>query len=103
MHFPECETCGACCINNTDPKWIEVTSYDARSIPTDMLQDGDKHPWAMKQDNEGKCIALQSDNRCSIYNSRPTICRKVQRKGPICRASLRRRIQHDPDQLCDLP
>ena len=38
----------------------------------------------MARDEEGWCVALDGAHRCSIYASRPTICRKFAMGGPYC-------------------
>ena len=86
----KCEGCGLCCINMDDSKWIEVNSYDALVLDQDFLQIGDIATFAMKQDSKGRCTCLDSDNRCSIYANRPSICRTVQRGDDVCRDSIRR-------------
>jgi Fe-S-cluster containining protein len=84
----KCETCGACCINKFDDKWIEVSNEDALHIDKKHLQYGDIFPFAMKQDEKGRCVCLDKDNRCTIYENRPQICRTVQMGDEICIKSL---------------
>ena len=84
----ECEGCGACCISTTDSKWIEVTLADAARLNPNVLQEGDVQPFAMKQDDRGRCICLDANNRCSIYKDRPIICRTVQMGDSVCLTSL---------------
>ena len=85
-----CEGCGACCAHPSDRKWIEVTEDDALLISSELLQLGDREPFAMKQRLDGGCICLGDDNRCLIYESRPAICRSVERGDSICLTSLSR-------------
>jgi Fe-S-cluster containining protein len=90
-HVPNrCEGCGACCAHPSDGKWIEVTAQDALRISSEFLQEGDREPFAMKQRPNGGCVCLSDDNLCVIYESRPTICRTVERGDPICFTSLGR-------------
>ena len=84
----ECRGCGLCCINKADPKWIEVTIKDAETIPFWMLQNGDISLYAMKQDREGRCIALMQNNECKIYSKRPVACRNVGQDSEICLTSI---------------
>ena|GEM_PF-4946659 len=79
-----CEGCGACCGHASDTKWIEVTQHDAARIASELLQPGDIEPFAMRQKPSGDCVALGDDKRCLIYDSRPTICRTVERGDGIC-------------------
>lgn len=84
----KCETCGACCINKFDSKWIEVSKEDALHINKEYLQNGDILDYAMKQDEKGRCVCLDNNNRCSIYENRPKICKTVQMGDEICIKSL---------------
>jgi len=89
MKLPsKCETCGMCCINKHDSKWIEVSEEDAVFIEKKFLQAGDIKPFAMKQHENGRCVCLDEHNRCSIYENRPKICRTVQMGDEICLKSL---------------
>lgn len=83
----DCKGCGACCINS-DSKWIQVTLEDSARIPEKFLQLGDIEPYAMKQTESGRCICLDANNNCTIYNLRPTICRTVEKGSKICADSL---------------
>jgi len=84
----DCQKCGACCSNPLDPKWIEVTEEDAKHISDDLLQPGDMHKYAMKQNPNGRCVALEGEIGqscgCTIYPNRPAICRAVQPHDNIC-------------------
>ena len=84
--IPACTECAACCCNK-DPKWIEVTEADATQIDPAMLQLGDRERWAMRQHLDGRCIALNG-KLCSIYPTRPEVCRVVQPGSRICLDSL---------------
>jgi Fe-S-cluster containining protein len=88
MDTSECRGCGACCTNSDDWKWIEVTEEDAKLIPEYLLQEGDIEKYAMSQYWAGECICLKNNGECSIYEQRPTICRKVQRGDDVCMAAL---------------
>jgi uncharacterized protein len=88
MNTYNCQYCGACCKHRDDPKWIEVTAEDAKKIPLAWLQVGDIEPFAMRQTDSGRCVAFEWEVgkhcRCSIYDIRPSICRKVQPHDEIC-------------------
>jgi len=88
-----CIECGACCCNPNDLKWIEVTEEDSLKINGDLLQFGDIEKYAMKQNSDGKCIALEGivgkSCFCKIYENRPFICKKVLPEDEIC-TSLRK-------------
>ena len=83
-----CKGCGACCINKNDSKWVEVNLLDAINIPEKFLQKGDIERFAMKQTEIGRCICLDNNNNCSIYEDRPSICRVVQKGDSVCLSSL---------------
>jgi Fe-S-cluster containining protein len=93
-----CAGCGACCINHFDDKWIEVSKYDSELIFKHDLQKGDILPYAMKQTKDGRCIRLDRNNLCDMYDYRPTICRKVRKGSKICRQSLERNINRDKQE-----
>lgn len=86
INIPSCTSCGACCCHH-DPKWIEVSADDARSIPVELLQAGDIEQFSMKM-NEERCVALAGSmgvlTHCKIYGCRPNICRKVEPGSQIC-------------------
>ena len=85
----DCRACGACCANPMDPKWIEVTEEDAVQIPLELFQAGDIERYAMKQDGLGVCVALLGAVgvycECSMYDDRPSICRRIQLGGCVLR------------------
>lgn len=80
-----CRTCGACCLNPLDDKWIEVTESD--SINPHLLQEGDITPYSMKQ-IYGRCVCLKGEigknTKCMIYEDRPAICKWFQSETPAC-------------------
>ena len=63
---------------------------------TVVLQDGDRIPahyttrtpvglHVMARDEEGWCVALDGARmRCSIYDTRPQVCRRFVMSGPYC-------------------
>ena len=83
-----CQQCGVCCNNKLDFKWIEVSTEEALLIPPEMLQDGDILPYAMKQYEDGTCIAFDGEVnkqcRCTIYQQRPNICNLVTQNDSVC-------------------
>lgn len=64
---------------------------------TVVLQEGDRIPahyttrtaqglQVMARDEEGWCVALDAGHmRCSIYATRPQVCRQFVMAGPYCR------------------
>jgi Fe-S-cluster containining protein len=104
----DCIACGKCCTNRNDSKWIEVSDKDAEYIhryinkhprrrpwednyPDISLQPGDIQKYALKQEDDGRCVFLERiSNNCMIYSARPEICKEIQRGDEICIASIER-------------
>ena len=75
-----CSSCAAVCCRLTvvlmpdDHVPERLIAYDAHGLRT------------MAKAEDGWCVALDRDtNRCSIYATRPEICRKYAMGGPSCR------------------
>lgn len=92
-----CSGCGACC------RGLIVEVYGPDPTPRHLTKLD--RPWArysgqlrliMRSRRDGRCIALREDDRCSIYDSRPTVYRLFQKGEPHCRIMLER---HRPDVL----
>ena len=72
MVIPEkCKGCGKCCI------------FEGLNLPDGMVIEG-----ITIKDN--KCIHLNKDNECDIYEDRPKICRGTKRGGEACINALKR-------------
>ncbi|HMK94238.1 MAG TPA: YkgJ family cysteine cluster protein [Candidatus Limnocylindrales bacterium] len=81
----KCNRCGLCC-GDTKQKTrrILLLETEAEKIAsqtcrptTDFsgkISDNEPYVYEMKKSGEGKCVFLK-DNQCSIYPSRPLICR----------------------------
>lgn len=55
----------------------------------------------MARDEEGWCVAVDARHMCcSIYDSRPAICRKFAMGGPYCRDI---RASHDDQRARGIP
>lgn len=83
----DCQSCGACCINKKNDKLIEVGLQESKMIPGEMLQKGVKKRYAMKQNQDGSCIALRGKFKscyCSIYYFRPKSCREFKKDSASC-------------------
>jgi uncharacterized protein len=60
MEFP-CTGCGACC-RRVNKAVESAIGFEELSFP-------------YKWDETGRCEKLQNDNRCSVYENRPLLCR----------------------------
>jgi Fe-S-cluster containining protein len=73
-----CDACDAVCCRLT----VVVQPEDG--IPGHLLEQRDGLT-VMARDEEGWCVALDSAHMCcSIYESRPTVCRRFVMDGPYC-------------------
>lgn len=75
-----CEGCPAACCRN---QIVFVMQND--SVPDELTQ---PHGWmskvrVMRHNPDGSCIALV-DDRCSIYDRRPDVCRRFAPGGRAC-------------------
>jgi Fe-S-cluster containining protein len=86
---PECLACGACCFS-TLPHYVRVTGDDHARLGDAaarlVVWDGNR---AYLRLEDGHCAALRIDADagqffCTIYESRPTICRELGRGSPEC-------------------
>jgi Fe-S-cluster containining protein len=77
----KCQQCGVCCtlrvelvlgLDDIPDRMVEFIKEDDREIPV------------MKRIN-GRCIALTSDNKCSIYFYRPMECKDFRAGESRCR------------------
>lgn len=62
----ECKMCGMCCRN--------VKRYKDEVYPILKGLLGERIPDFEIKENNGVCIYLTKDNRCSIYERRPLLC-----------------------------
>jgi Fe-S-cluster containining protein len=99
---PECKTCGACCYG--DDMWIHVMAADDQLLGeplvrrlTVLTQHGRGYVARSMKMVNGRCVAYQENDAgvhagcCSIYASRPAICREFAAGTPDCHAARRRR------------
>jgi|YelNatPaOPRAMG01_1025707.scaffolds.fasta_scaffold149255_1 Fe-S-cluster containining protein len=80
----ECTLCGKCCIqDDKNRRLIILTGKDVNEISnetglkTEDFSDrssNEKYPFIMKL-VEQKCFFLEPSGKCSIYSSRPLVCR----------------------------
>lgn len=96
---PDCQGCGLCCKHlivelccrdvEREPQLAAVSRLfrDCQSEPCGI----DPSSGEMVHDDPcryvpyGPCPMLQEDGRCSIYSTRPSVCREFRRGGTRCR------------------
>ena len=90
---PPCLGCGACCFSNLD-EYVRVNGDDHSRLgeraPLLTRFEGNRCYMRMQ---DGHCIALVVDAEtarfvCSIYDTRPQICRDLGRESLECQAEL---------------
>lgn len=100
MTAAACDRCGACC--RTFP--ILVSIGDARREPRIESEALRVEEWQRSQEWEFRlhplpfnrgCPFLSDDDSCSVYDTRPTVCRAFEAGSPQC-AEARRRIGLQP-------
>ncbi|WP_184375562.1 YkgJ family cysteine cluster protein [Xanthomonas arboricola] len=75
-----CERCDAVCCRLT----VMVDSSDR--IPNHLTSVTPEGWHVMARDEEGWCVAIDAARMCcSIYDTRPAICRRFVMSGPYCR------------------
>lgn len=75
-----CERCDAVCCRLT------VVLMPEDSVPEHYTDYTDAGLHVMAQDAEGWCVAVDSHHlHCTIYEDRPSICRRFSMGGPYCR------------------
>lgn len=77
-----CTRCDAVCCRLT----VLLEAEDR--IPTHLTTYNDAGLHIMARDEEGWCQAVDAASmRCSIYETRPKVCRRFVMAGPYCRAT----------------
>lgn len=75
----ECGSCDAVCCRLT----VVLSSED--NVANHLTTHTDAGLHVMARDEDGWCVALDSSRMCcSIYDSRPEICRRFRMAGPYC-------------------
>ena len=80
---PACAGCGQCChlVVQLDPA--------VDHVPEAFVVEHDGVP-CLDQRGDGACVALDPVTQlCTIYASRPQVCRDFQRGEALCRQTLR--------------
>jgi len=77
---PHCDRCDAVCCRLT------VVLMPEDRVPPRFTTHNDYGVAVMDRDSEGWCVAVDSARMCcSIYEQRPSICRKFPMGSPGCR------------------
>lgn len=75
-----CSTCDAVCCR------LLVVILPGDEIPAHLLAVSDHGLEVMARNEDGWCVANDpATHRCSIYDTRPQLCRKFAMAGPYCR------------------
>lgn len=83
----QCDACDAICCRLT-----VVLDADDR-VPAHLTTQTREGLRVMARDEEGWCVAVGPDIGCTIYASRPQVCRRFVMGGPYCRDI--RQVHHD--------
>ncbi|KLJ01972.1 YkgJ family cysteine cluster protein [Luteimonas sp. FCS-9] len=77
----DCARCDAVCCRLT------VVLQGDDDVPDRFVEVTDAGLHVMARDEEGWCVAIDAARmRCSIYDSRPEICRRFAMAGAYCRS-----------------
>ena len=76
----QCSRCDAVCCRLT------VVLMPEDRVPGHLTEHTDAGLHVMARDEEGWCVAVDGLHlHCTIYEQRPTICRRFAMGGPYCR------------------
>jgi Fe-S-cluster containining protein len=79
--LPLCASCDAVCCRLT------VVLQPEDRIPAHLTEHSPAGLTVMARDAEGWCVAIDAARMCcSIYETRPDVCRRFVMSGPYCRA-----------------
>ena len=79
MTAVHCSSCEAVCCRLT------VVLLPEDSVPVHLTTVNAAGLEVMARDEEGWCVAVDAARHCcTIYESRPTLCRKFKMGGPYC-------------------
>lgn len=77
---PRCDRCDSVCCRLT------VVLQPEDRIPAHLTTHTDAGLHVMARDAEGWCVAVDAARHCcSIYATRPQVCRRFAMAGPYCR------------------
>ena len=76
---PDCAHCDAVCCRLT------VVLQEGDRIPAHYTTRTAEGLHVMARDEEGWCVAVDAAHmRCSLYDTRPQVCRRFEMAGPYC-------------------
>ncbi len=84
----QCSSCDAICCRLT-----VVLDADDNKVPAYLTTQTREGLRVMARDEEGWCVAVGPDMGCTIYASRPQVCRRFVMGAPYCRDI--RQVHHD--------
>jgi len=81
----KCTGCGACCLGSADENMIELAKGEVELISQHLdmspgtftekfLVELDNLEQGIRINQQGRCVFLQKNNRCAIYQVRPRQC-----------------------------
>jgi len=91
---PDCAHCDAVCCRLT------VVLLPGDDVPERFMDVTDAGLTVMAHDEDGWCVAIDSSRMCcSIYATRPQICRRFEMGGPYCQAVREDYTRHYPRDI----
>jgi len=79
-HPAQCHQCDAVCCRLT------VVLTDQDTVPTALTATTTQGLKVMARTDQGWCVAMDTSRMaCSIYATRPSVCRRFVMDGPYCR------------------
>lgn len=98
LTIEDCQRCGACCVNTPSNRaegfisYVEISPSDPILKRRDLVkklvvldEEGVPH---LRLAKDGRCLALagalMKNVRCTIYNHRPSPCRRVEPGSKLC-------------------
>ena len=90
-----CDACDAVCCRLT------VLVFPEDDVPPHLTARTDSGLLMMAHDEDGWCVAVDGAHlNCSIYATRPAVCRRFAMGGPYCRAV---RAEYAAEHSRDIP
>ena len=110
MPIPPCQKCGLCCTANYsgDSTYVDLSERDVDRLRKHRLkilytQHGHAGLATKTTATGTRCVALKGkvlqSVSCSVYEDRPTLCRRFERGGVSCRYELQQAGLLEPTTL----